>query len=264
MVRHSSTDGKDIDPATEDIVTAAKRKPRRNVPAPHKANLQDKSAARSRAEARAPSPGIMLEDQGQDKGWLLTSPHSDLDLWYLQLADAFGTRSQSVIGQFIEDLRSLVPEAWDEGSQKWKPDETALNAALAMVADIRPANSMEAAHAAQMVAVHRMQMQLTKSAMNGGGAPMEKEMAIAARLARTFSKQWETLAKMRGQVKPIEQNITVTKEIHSHAHYHDHRGGAEKGGQPDATKRAVQSPAIPSLPSADEAGQVVPFASGKR
>jgi hypothetical protein len=37
-----------------------------------------------------------------------TAPHDDLDLWMLQLADAFGIRSQAVISTLLGQLETVV------------------------------------------------------------------------------------------------------------------------------------------------------------
>lgn len=258
MARPSS----DIDPANTTVDPKPKRRRKlRDRPAPLETVKADEKRARSRMMKRPANPGVMLEPKGE--GWMLTAPHSDLALWELQIGDAFGTRSIAVIQIFLRDLKRLAGQAWDEDLQRWKADETELNAALAMVADIRPSNSIEAALAAQMVAVHWMQMRLTRDALNRGGMIMEKEAALAGKMARTFTMQIEALRGIKGRKRSTTQKITVRKELHQHVHYHHDRGGEGIHGQPHATD-ANRARELRTLPSPDEERRVVPIASRKR
>lgn len=267
MAQHSKgKEGGNIDPMREDIATGKKpRRPRqRKVPAPPKSLTADKAASEERAHSRPLSPGVMLEDQGEDKGWLVTAPHGDIELWELQMGDAFGTRSQSVMRIFLNDLRKLVPEAWDEKAKNWKTNEQELNAALAMVADIKPRNVMEAALAAEMVAVHRMQMQVSAAAINSGHYPLSKEAGIAGKLARTFAGQLKTLQQIRGETIPIRQDIHVTKETHAHVHYHGGEGKTERQPHERTIEHAADvADECEALRSNDKSRKVVPLPRAK-
>jgi hypothetical protein len=254
----------DIDPETEFLAVGNRRKkPRsRSKPEPPVQLKAREGAASARALRRPLSPGVLYEQEGEH--FHPTAPHNDTGLWELQIFDAFGTRSRSVVMTFIEHLRRLVPEVWVEVAQVWKPDETQLNAALAMVADIQPRNVMEAALAAQMVAVHWMQMRLSAQACNRfGQTGAAHDAALAGKLARTFAMQLETLAKLRGKQKASRQTIRVRKELHQHVHYHDHRGDREIDGQPQEP-RAAPITQRASLPSPQSGGEAVLRASGRR
>lgn len=227
----------DIDPQREVIDPAKAKRPRRrhrSKPDPVWSVEQDRQRALERMEGRAASPGVMLEPEGEGH-FRITSPHSDLALWELQIGDAFGTRSQSVVRTFMRDLKRLCGMDWDD-KNGWKANETELNAALAMVADIRPENAIEAGLAAQMVAVHWMQMRLSQQALNRGGMVMERDAALASKMARTYVMQLEALRLQRGKSRTSRQTIKVKKETHQHVHYHDHRTPAvgEIGDQSDA------------------------------
>jgi hypothetical protein len=252
----------DIDPKRLDVPTSSRRRRNRAKPEPSEALQAGKANARSRAMERPLSPGVMFEPRGKD-GYTLTSPHSDLELWELQLADGFGTRSSSVMQTFMGQLKRLVPDVWDERTQLWKPHETELNAALAMVADVQPRNITEAALAAQMVAIHWMQMRLSAQALNRGHAILERDAALAGKLARTYVMQLEALAKLRGKQKTTRQSIRVRKELVQHVHYHDHRGADENGGQPHARTAAIVDQCA-ALPSPNASGEVVPITSRRR
>jgi hypothetical protein len=250
----------DIDPGRLNVEPSHKRRrKRRDRPDPPASLKASEPAAKARANKRPLSPGVMLEPRpdGRD-GWQITSPHNDLNLWELQIADAFGTRSFSAMRIFMRDLKRLARLDWDESAQTWKANERELNAALAMVADIQPRNTSEAALAAQMVAVHWMQMRLSAEALNRGGMILDKEAALAGKLARTYTMQLEAMRALRGGKKPTRQTIIVKKESNHHVHYHTHRGVGETSGQSHEPPAAIAGQ-CQALPSPDTRGEVVPL-----
>ena len=252
-------DGK-VNPGALDIAPKPKRRRRaRNRPEPDEELREWAKGAETRVYGRPHPPGIMLEPAGRGaEHW--TSPHNEPDLWGLQLADAFGTRSRAVISTFLAQLSELCGEThWDDEAKQWRLDENAYSAALAMVNSIKPRNEMEAALAAQMVAIHLMQMKVAARAIKFDYDT--KTAAVAGKLARTFAMQLETLQRLRGKQKTTRQSIRVKKELHQHVHYH--RGDAGTDGQPQAT-RARKPEELPALPSTDESGEVVPLASRRR
>lgn len=260
--RKGDRPAEDIDPKHQDVATVSRRRRCRTKPEPSKTLKAGKAKALARVLKRPLSPGIMYEPNGSG-GLRATSPHSDLELWELQLADAFGTRSSSIMRTFVGQLKQLVPQVWDGGAGLRKPHETELNAALAMVADVQPRNVAEAALAAQMVAVHWMQMRLASQALNRGYNVLQQDAAIASKLARTYTMQLEALAKLRGKQKTSRQTIRVRKELHQHVHYHAHRGEVEIDGQPHARPATVVDQCA-AVPSPDSGGEVVPLAGRRR
>src|SRR5207247_978043 len=102
----------DIDPKRLDVATTRRRRRHRAKPEPSESLKAGRAKALARALKRPLSPGVMFEPVGT-RGHVTTSPHADLELWELQLADAFGTRSSSVMKTFMGQLRHLVPEVWD-------------------------------------------------------------------------------------------------------------------------------------------------------
>lgn len=260
----------DIDPRKLDVDPKRKRRRKdRSKPDPKPALKDGEAAATERALARPLSPGVMLEPMGE--GWKVTAPHNDADLWELQLADAFGTRSHSVMTVFLRDLRKLCPQAWDEDLKRWKDSEVDLNAALAMVNDWQPENVAQASLAAQMVATHWMVMRLSAQALNNGHMVMEKDAALASKLSRTFAAQCETMMLLQGKKVPVRQTIRVEKTLRQEVHYHDHRTGGveETDGQCDAksidggelrNETAGRIADLREVPGADKGGEVVPLA----
>jgi hypothetical protein len=231
-------------------------------PEPSPELMSEKPSAVARALKRPLSPGVKFDPNEQD-GHVLTAPHSDLLLWALQVKDAFGTRSSSIATTFLDQLMRLVPDAWDEDAGCSRPNEIELNAALAMVVDLGPRNIAQAALAAQMVAVHWMQMRLSAQALNRGNLILANDAALAGKMARTFALQLEALNKLQGKQKTARQSIRVRKELHQHVHYHDTRGTVQNDGQPPA--RGNSAPDRRSaLPSSDARGERLPITSRTR
>lgn len=253
----------DIDPKRVNLEGTRKRgRKLRDRPEPLPSQKQGEVDALAKVKRMPVNPGVMLEPA--EDGWLYTPPHNDTNLWELEVAASLGTRSHSVVNVFLRDLRKLSGTAWDADLQRWKADETELNAALSMVADIKPRSTQEAALAAQMVAIHWMQMRLSAQALNNGGMILDRDAALASKLARTYTMQLDTLQALRGRAKGTRQTIRVRRESHHHQHMHWHRGDGENDGRPQATDgwelRAAKPAERPALPCPDEInGEVVPF-----
>lgn len=244
-----------IDPAKLDAAAKPKRKRRRrNRPEPAAELRIWETAAEKRAFARPYPPGVMFEPTGYDEE-TPTAPHSDDNLWALQLADAFGTRSSAVIATFMNQLEALCGrDYWDEDAKQWRLDENQFSAALAIVNSVKPRNEMEAALAAQMVAIHLLTMKVAARGLRYDGET--QTAATAGRLARTFTLQMEALRSLRGRKRTARQSITVRKELHQHVHYH--RGEGESEGQPHE-REANATDQRAALPSPDKGGDVVPM-----
>jgi hypothetical protein len=221
----------DIDPRCMDAAKPRKRKRKdRSLPDPPENLKAGKEAARAFADTLPLMAGVM-EEARPDGRPKLVAPHNDYELWELQLVQAFGTRSRALLGTFLEQLWKLCPQAWDADSRAWKVDETEWNALVALVADHRPENSAQAALAAQMAATHMMMMRLSAQALNRGHMVLERDAALASKLARTFAMQCETMQALKGKSRTTKQSIHVTKETHQHVHYYDQGRGVENGGQ---------------------------------
>ena len=123
---------------------------------------------------------------------------------------------------------------------------------------------MEAALAAQMVAVHLMTMSVAERCLRVYSCAEPHLAAVASKLARTFAMQTDALAKLRGR-KTSRQKITVSYEKHEHQHVHVHRGEEENGSQPQAAMegRLVGNGGSRPLPSPDTAEGLVPIAGSE-
>ena len=251
-------DGK-IDPAKVDVAAMPKRRRKaRNRPEPAPELRKWEAEAEARMFKRPYPPNIMFEPAGFDEEhW--TSPHSDEGLWTLQLGAAFGTRSLAVLATFMDQLEALCGRnIWDEEARQWRLDENEFSAALAMVNSIKPRNEMEAALAAQMVAVHLMTMKATARALKYDDDT--KTAAVAGKLARTFVMQLEALHAIKGKRRTTRQTIKVSKELHQHVHYH--RGEDGNGRQPHGPSAEIIDGRA-ALPSPQPGGDAVPLPSRK-
>jgi hypothetical protein len=152
-------------------------------------------------------------------------------------------------------------QGWDDEAKQWRLDENEFSATLAMVNSVKPRNEMEAALAAQMVAVHLMQMKLAAAAIKFSADP--KTAAVAGKLARTFVLQIEALQRLRTPNRTKRQSIKVSKELHQHVHYHDARG-AGKGDRQPHEPPAAGIGRCPALSGPQPGGQVVPLPSSAR
>jgi len=104
---------------------------------------------------------------------------------------------------------------------------------LQMVGGIRPKNEMEAALAAQMMAVFLLQMKASSAALKGWSLD-ERTAVVAGKLARTYAMQTDNLNRMRGKGRSTRQKIIVTHDKHIHQHHHQHihmEGAADFGRQ---------------------------------
>ena len=244
-----------IDPGKLDVAAKQPRKRRnRSRPEPVGELRAWEGAAEKRALSRPYPPGIMLEPAGKHReAW--TAPHCDDGLWMLQLADAFGTRSQAVIASFMKQLEALcADDQWDEKTSQWRLDEHQLSAAIALVNTVKPRNEMEAALAAQMVAIHLLTMKVTARAIR---EDYDARMAGAAgKLARTFAMQMDALRAGRTRKPTARQSIKVRKELHQHVHYHDTRGEGNLRGQPHG-RRAAAADQCAALPCPEPSGEAL-------
>jgi len=213
------------------------------------------AAAEKRMQQRPYPPNIKMEPAGMGREDM-TSPHSDPALWALQLADAFGTRSEAVINLFLDQLHSLCDRGiWDDDTKQWRIDEAEFSAMLALVNAFRPKDEPEAMLAAQMVATHLLTMKVGARAIRYEYDT--RTAATYAKLAKAYAAQIDAMQGLKGKRRTARQSIKVSRESHHHQHIHVHRGAEENDGQCHATTPASRRAA---LPCPDEGGNVVPLA----
>ncbi len=224
--------------------------------------------ARARHNRRHANPGVEAQVEKMTGAYALSSPHSDREAWEVMVSDALGTRSKATAMVFLTQLTELCSKVWqtdvdEAGGGSWYPDPDELNMILNIVAGVKPRNEMQAALAAQMVAVHLMTMKASKAALEGWGMD-PRTAATAGKLARTFVMQMDALAKAKGK-RTTRQTIKVSHEKHVHQHQHVHvdRGVGDFGGQAHETGGASQPSERPALPCPEQGREIVRFPRGE-
>jgi hypothetical protein len=257
----------DLNPMAEDLTRKGRRRKRRDLPEPAADLKAAKPALRRRAVKRPITPAIMFE-QDSEGGYIASPPHNDVDLWELQIADCFSTRSVAVMRAFSRELQGLCSMSWDGHEKAWRPNEEEMSGILAILADAQPKTILQAATAAQAVALHLVTMRLAKQALNSGGMIIAEDAAIMARTAKAFAGHMETLQALQGKRRSTRQNIKVSKEthFHQHSHLHDHRaaGGVQPIEGQSYEPRAEAVGERRALLCDQSGGEVVPLPRGKR
>jgi hypothetical protein len=252
-----------------------------------KTGVQKRSDARGSAEGAEATPTpqqravleryLKQRDSRPDAPRLSvkSKPNQPLAISYPSSADgaglalAFGTTEGEVASIL---LNSLINAACD-GTPGNPPSEQEVNGVLAAVHGIAANDEIEGMLAVQMVATH---FAATRALRRLKGSDMVSQQDsngnLAVKLLRTFAAQTEALQRYRGKG---QQKVTVE-------HVHVHTGGQaivgsvnqsgggrdndENRGQPHAPENAGAITFAPgtTLPSADEARDALPVASGRR
>jgi hypothetical protein len=179
-----------------------------------------------------------------------------------RIADLFATSD----GAFVDFLQAGLINATS-------PDRTdeALSAAvkggLAFMAAIEPRNELEAVLAAQMYAVHSATMHASKHLHGASMRDAYQDYSTAVnKLARTFTTQVETLAKLRSGGKQQVEVRYVYVDARTQtvvAQGADEGGGKrEIGRQCHARLAADIAGAMPPVWGEDPQGHAVPVSSG--
>ncbi len=146
----------------------------------------------------------------------------DSNLFAGKLAQIYGTPSPAVSQHLTGELTSFI--------QQTDADlEPATNAALALIAQIKPKDAVEALLVNQMIAVHTLSMQSAKLALlkDQTLAGVTLYLREVNKLSRTFAAQMAALDKHRGKG---QQKMTVE-------HVHVHKGGQAVIGTVEANAK---------------------------
>lgn len=270
------SDGSSQDPEKVDVVAQPPKRRRRitkRKKSTARPSKEETSTTLERLRAKPCSPGILIEPQ-PDNSVQYEAPHTDTVAWDIQIHAAFGTRSTSTVQTFLEHLRGLVRTTYRDDVQQWVPDEIELNAILNIVHSTQPQNEMEAMLAAQMCAIHLMQIRSAGYALSTSSSWIEpKNAATVSMLSRTFVKQMEELRRQKNPDRPlIKQEITVIHRTEVHHYDHSqhvhleggasHFGGQVHGREGKQSTAAIQGRA--ALPGSCEVnGATVPITSGE-
>jgi hypothetical protein len=152
--------------------------------------------------------------------------HLDHAGFVARLLDSFGTESQAFTNQAIGRLSAIMR---CKGSAI--PTETELNAGLAAIDGMRPADEMEAMLAIQMVATHETAMEMLTRAKQAEFMPQLQECgSLAVKLMRTYAAQVEALGRLRrgGEQRVIVQHLNVNEGGQAIVGAVSHPGGGGK------------------------------------
>jgi hypothetical protein len=238
--------------------------------------------ARKRTKARAPRIAMHIEDRGT--GAPVQYPdHSDEEGHRYRLADAFGTRSLQFVHSMLRSLGNATADhSLNLDFSPASPDQTAFNAALAVIDGVRPKDEIEAMLAAHMAVTNIVLLELvarTRGAVAGhryegnGIKRLDVLGNLTTKFMRTYTMQVEALTRKR---RKGEQKIWV-KHVHVYAGGQaivgnvSHRGGrgtaknaqrAYERAQEKPTTRAISD--SPAVRSADQEREALPVTSDKK
>ena len=205
-------------------MTKAKAKEPAILPEPGERERRAIARAQERVQGRRKRFAVTLEpvDGVHDLNW----HHSDAKGGQTRLLDTFGTPSHDYAYDALGTLAAVIRE-----NGQSLPTSMALNAALAFVDSLEPANELEGALAVQMATTHALAMKmLGRTRQADQLTQLEAQGALAVKLLRTFALQAETLAKLKrggGQTVRVE-------------HVHVHSGGQAIVGHVEAGGVAAQ------------------------
>ena len=134
-------------------------------------------AAKQLERRKGLSPVVKLDADGQ-----LDVVHADKQIGYHALMESCGTANSSFLGPLLSQLANATGKAKDI-------NEAQLNFALAVIADIKPKDQLEAMLAAQMACVHIASMTFARRLAHCETVPQQDSAEKAYnKLLRTFTK----------------------------------------------------------------------------
>jgi hypothetical protein len=220
-------------------------------------------AALARCWKRPPGVDVVTSPVQHSHLELLTCPYrdEDLDLWMGLVLDAFGTRIASVGQTFLRQLAALCPDVLYEDEERTRTCEESLRQAVCIVHGLKPRNEAEAAHAAQLVALHFAAMKVGKSAARYDWLPLPHANCLAA-LVKAYGDGLERFSRMRGgKRRSIKQTIRVERHTHQHVHFAE--GGGENPRRQFHGRDSARARARGTVQCPQEIGGAVPLLSGE-
>ena len=176
-------------------------------PAPDRPEAEQIARSVGRTVARRQRCRVKVSD---GKGGVrLDIPHNDRNGGSARIMDVFGTTSPEFVGRITQQIATLsVPF----GGQQ--PSGEVINAVLAFVDGLEPANEAEAMAAVMLYATNDLALSVLARAKRAETAPELQLMGnLAAKLTRAATAQMEALAKLR---RGGEQTVRV-EHVHVHA-----------------------------------------------
>jgi hypothetical protein len=251
-------------------------------PPPNPVERAEIEKARKRTKARAPRIAINIEDRGI-AGRALYPDHCDEEGHRYRLIDTFGTRSLEFVRAMLNGLGyATADHLLDYDSSPGRPNQVAMNAALAVISGVQPQDEIEAMLAAHMALTNialldlfgRTRGVIANYRYEGDGIKRLDVLGnLTNKFMRTYTMQVEALTRKR---RKGEQNIKV-EHVHVYAGGQaivgnvKHRGGRgtakneqrayERKKAKPATRAISDSPAVRS---ADQKREALPVTSDKK
>lgn len=218
--------------------------------------------------SRRPARATMTVRHAPDST-VISNPHSDPKGWAAHVNDTFGTTSNAFADRSLARLDAIARDG-----RATPATETQINATLALLGAIAPANELEAVIGEQIVATHLLSMDFMSRAKHTDTVPkMDAYTTMATKLSRTMAAHVEALTKLRsgGKQQVIVKHVYVQGAAVIAgdgaqtfiAGPGDAGGALAKLGQPHGPDLIASSAAAPGLPmrSADPAWDAMPSAS---
>jgi hypothetical protein len=191
-------------------------------PPPNPVECAEIEKARKRTKARAPRIAMNIEQRGS-AGRAFYPDHSDEEGHRYRLADTFGTRSLEFVRSMLNGLGiATADHLLDYDFNPGRPNQVALNAALAVISGVRPKDEIEATLGAHMALTNialldlfaRTRGSIANHKYEGDGIKRLDVLGnLTNKFMRTYTMQIEALARKR---RKGEQHIRV-KHVHVYA-----------------------------------------------
>lgn len=178
------------------------------VPAPTPKQEARIAKARENFAKRGARYAVLSEHKEAGTTAKVCSPHTDLEGQRVHELDVFGTTSKVFADRLFGEL------GWVVGTTAGVLDQTAINAALAVMDGAEPQNEIEAMLVAQMAATHSVAIFILGRAKFASTVPaMQEYGTLATKLLRTYAAQVEALAKLRrgGEQRVIVEHVHVRR-----------------------------------------------------
>jgi hypothetical protein len=188
-------------------------------PPPNPVECAEIEKARKRTKARAPRIAMNIDQRGSAERAFYPD-HSDEEGHRYRLADTFGTRSLEFVRSMLNGLGiATADHLLDYDFNPGRPNQVALNAALAVISGVRPKDEIEAMLGAHMALTNialldlfaRTRGSIANHKYEGDGIKRLDVLGnLTNKFLRTYTMQVEALARKR---RKGEQNIKV-KHVH--------------------------------------------------
>jgi hypothetical protein len=231
----------------EDLREQAERERLATLPEPGERTKARIAEAEERRKRRSPRLSI-AKVKGKGEILQIGAPHNDSSGWGDHMEDAFGTSSEAFSKMAVAQLAALL------GGTTETLDPTQLNAMLAAVDGMQPANEAEAMLAIQMAGTHRIAMDMMRRVATAQTREAAQEYGtLATKLLRTYTAQIEAFAKVRrgGAQKVRVEHVHVHsggQAIVGNVAAGEGRGNIENGRQPHGSNGTATLEYAPGSP----------------